>query len=179
MMGMPMQMAQQVAQMPMQATGALAQAPQGIMQGIQSAVQQVGQMTEGIGKDDGDTDADPQPTPDRRDGQNNQAEQQGAAPGDPQAQRAPEPCWPPIRVRGTRSTPRAGRARHEEPRAAAQGRRRRPDQSLTVREEPAAALHRGAGAERIGHQHAQVLPVHPVGDRGTLTGPVGRGVRAV
>jgi hypothetical protein len=77
MMGMPMQMAQQAAQMPMQAMGALGQAPQGIMQGAQSAMQQIGQMTEGAGKDDKGTDADQHP------------EQQGAAPGDQRAERAP------------------------------------------------------------------------------------------
>jgi hypothetical protein len=77
MMGMPMQMAQQAAQMPMQAMGALGQAPQGIIQGVQSAVQQIGQMTEGAGKDDKDTDADQHP------------EQQGTAAGDQRAERAP------------------------------------------------------------------------------------------
>jgi hypothetical protein len=77
MMGMPMQMAQQAALMPMQAMGALGQAPQGIVQGAQSVMQQIGQMTEGAGKDDKGTDAD------------QQADQQGAAPGDQRTERAP------------------------------------------------------------------------------------------
>jgi hypothetical protein len=73
-MGMPTQMAQQAAPMPMQAMGALGQAPQGIVQG---AMQQIGQMTEGAGKDDEGADA----------GQ--QAGNQDAAPGDERAERAP------------------------------------------------------------------------------------------
>jgi hypothetical protein len=50
MMGMPMQMAQQAAQIPMQLAGMAASIPQGIMQGVQSAMQQVGQMTSGAGE---------------------------------------------------------------------------------------------------------------------------------
>ena len=49
MMGMPMQLAQQAAQIPMQLAGMAASIPQGIMQGVQSAMQQVGQMTGGAG----------------------------------------------------------------------------------------------------------------------------------
>ena len=45
MMSMPMQMASQAAQMPMQAMSALGQVPQGIMQGVQ----QIGQMAGGLG----------------------------------------------------------------------------------------------------------------------------------
>ncbi len=52
MMGMPMQMAQQAAQIPMQMMGMAAAIPQGIMQGVQSAMQQVGQMSEMAGKDE-------------------------------------------------------------------------------------------------------------------------------
>jgi hypothetical protein len=47
MMGMPMQMASQAAQIPMQLAGMAASIPQGIMQGVQSAMQQVGQMAGG------------------------------------------------------------------------------------------------------------------------------------
>jgi hypothetical protein len=50
MMGMPMQMAQQAAQIPMQLAGMAASIPQGIMQGVQSAMQQVGQMASGAGE---------------------------------------------------------------------------------------------------------------------------------
>ena len=51
MMGMPMQMASQAAQIPMQLAGMAASIPQGIMQGVQSAMQQVGQMTGGAGEE--------------------------------------------------------------------------------------------------------------------------------
>jgi hypothetical protein len=47
LMGMPMQMASQAAQIPMQLAGMAAAIPQGIMQGVQSALQQVGQMAGG------------------------------------------------------------------------------------------------------------------------------------
>jgi len=50
MMGMPMQMAQQAAQIPMQLAGMAASIPQGIMQGVQGAMQQVGQMAGGAGE---------------------------------------------------------------------------------------------------------------------------------
>ena len=50
MMGMPMQMASQAAQIPMQLAGMAASIPQGIMQGVQSAMQQVGQMAGGAGE---------------------------------------------------------------------------------------------------------------------------------
>ena len=50
MMGMPMQMAQQAAQIPMQLAGMAASIPQGIMQGVQSAMQQVGQIAGGTGE---------------------------------------------------------------------------------------------------------------------------------
>lgn len=50
MAGMPMQMAQQAAQIPMQLASMAASIPQGIMQGVQSAMQQVGQMTGGTGE---------------------------------------------------------------------------------------------------------------------------------
>ena len=51
MMGMPMQMASQAAQIPMQLAGMAASIPQGIMQGVQSAMQQVGQMAGGAGEE--------------------------------------------------------------------------------------------------------------------------------
>ena len=51
MMGMPMQMAQQAAQIPMQLAGMAASIPQGIMQGVQSAMQQVGRMAGGAGEE--------------------------------------------------------------------------------------------------------------------------------
>ena len=50
MMGMPMQMASQAAQIPMQLAGMAASIPQGIMQGVQSAMQQVGQIAGGAGE---------------------------------------------------------------------------------------------------------------------------------
>ena len=50
LMGMPMQMASQAAQIPMQLAGMAASIPQGIMQGVQSAMQQVGQMAGGAGE---------------------------------------------------------------------------------------------------------------------------------
>ena len=50
MMGMPMQMASQAAQIPMQLAAMAASIPQGIMQGVQSAMQQVGQMAGGAGE---------------------------------------------------------------------------------------------------------------------------------
>src|SRR5258707_15294110 len=49
MMGMPMQMAQQAAQIPMQLAGMAAAIPQGIMQGVESAMQQGGQLAGGTG----------------------------------------------------------------------------------------------------------------------------------
>jgi len=50
LIGMPMQMAQQAAQIPMQLAGMAASIPQGIMQGVQSAMQQVGQMAGDAGE---------------------------------------------------------------------------------------------------------------------------------
>lgn len=52
MMGMPMQMAAQAAQIPMQLAGMAAAIPQGIMQGVQSAMQQVGQLSGKTGAGD-------------------------------------------------------------------------------------------------------------------------------
>jgi hypothetical protein len=93
LMGMPMQMAQQAAQLPMQALGMAASLPQAVMQGVQSAMQQVGQLG-GSGEDSskGETGADeaqraenanekPHPEPDK---------EQGAAPGKSGVERAPE-----------------------------------------------------------------------------------------
>ena len=50
LMGMPMQMAQQAAQLPMQVLGMAASLPQGVMQGLQSAMQQVSQQGGGMDK---------------------------------------------------------------------------------------------------------------------------------
>ncbi|WP_422747274.1 hypothetical protein ACN27E_05645 [Mycobacterium sp. WMMD1722] len=50
MAGMPMQMAQQAAQIPMQLASMAAQIPQGIMQGIQSGMQQMSQLSGQIGE---------------------------------------------------------------------------------------------------------------------------------
>jgi hypothetical protein len=93
LMGMPMQMAQQAAQLPMQALGMAASLPQAVMQGVQSAMQQVSQLG-GSGEDTskGETGVDeaqraenanekPQPEPEK---------EQGAAPGQSGVERAPE-----------------------------------------------------------------------------------------
>ena len=68
MMGMPMQMAQQAAQIPLQMMGMAAAVPQGIMQGVQSAMQ-IGQMSDMAGKDeqnpDGEEDKQEDPPPGR------------------------------------------------------------------------------------------------------------------
>jgi hypothetical protein len=93
LMGMPMQMAQQAAQLPMQALGMAASLPQAVMQGVQSAMQQVSQLG-GSGEDTskGETGVDeaqraenanekPQPEPEK---------EQGAAPGKSGVERAPE-----------------------------------------------------------------------------------------
>ena len=50
MMGMPMQMASQAAQIPMQMMGMAASIPQGIMQGLQSGMQQATQMAGSMGE---------------------------------------------------------------------------------------------------------------------------------
>ena len=82
MMSTPMQMASQMSQMPMQAMGAVTSAPQGVMQGAQQVGQQVQQMVgqfgeAGSGADGSVSAAEP-------------ALQEGAAAGDPNAERAPE-----------------------------------------------------------------------------------------
>lgn len=51
-MQMPMQLAQQAAQIPMQLAGMAGAIPAAMMQGLQSAVQQVGQVSEMAGTDD-------------------------------------------------------------------------------------------------------------------------------
>jgi hypothetical protein len=92
MMGMPMQMAQQAARMPMQAMSAVASAPQSMMQGVQ----QIGQMTGGLGKVDGATEAqssEPSTAPEDRHAEDQTGEaprQHGAAPGEDAGERAPE-----------------------------------------------------------------------------------------
>ena len=101
MMGMPMQMAGQAAQIPMQMMGMAAAIPQGIMQGVQSAMQQVGQMSGQLGNQGGDglksqlekpaEPAEQALSPEKEDKANPDAPQQGAAPGQPGTERAPEP----------------------------------------------------------------------------------------
>jgi len=87
-LGMPMQMAGQMAQMPMQVMGAVAAVPQGIMQGAQQAGQQVQQMVGQFGDQgakDGQkgTPSGELPTAANR--------EEGAAAAEPHAERAPEP----------------------------------------------------------------------------------------
>ncbi len=60
---MPMQMAQQAAEIPMQLAGMAASIPQGIMQGVQSAMQQVCEMAGGTGEDT-DPELDGEGSPD-------------------------------------------------------------------------------------------------------------------
>lgn len=79
MMSTPMQMASQMSQMPMQAMGAVTSAPQGAMQGAQQVQQMVGQFGDVTGSDSADSGSHAE-----------SAVQDGAAPGDPNAERAPE-----------------------------------------------------------------------------------------
>jgi hypothetical protein len=93
LMGMPMQIAQQAAQLPMQALGMAASLPQGVMQGVQSAMQQVSQLG-GSGEDPskGEAGADEtQRAEHAKEKPQAEAEkEQGAAPGHSGAERAPE-----------------------------------------------------------------------------------------
>jgi hypothetical protein len=99
MAGMPMQMAQQAAQIPMQLAGMAASIPQGIMQGVQSAMQQVGQMTSGAGeKTDPELEQESDESPDeaKHAESANETPQKAAAPsegagGPTNAERAPAP----------------------------------------------------------------------------------------
>lgn len=86
-LGTPMQMAGQMAQMPMQVMGALGSVPQGIMQGAQQAGQQVQQMVGQFGDSGGKDGAKASPP-----GELPAAgeRQEGAAAAEPDAERAPE-----------------------------------------------------------------------------------------
>ena len=86
-MGMPMQMAGQMAQMPMQVMGALGSVPQGIMQGAQQAGQQVQQMVGQFGDNGGKDGAKASPSGELPTAAERQ---EGAAAAEPDAERAPE-----------------------------------------------------------------------------------------
>ncbi len=93
MMSMPMQVAGQAAQMPMQAMGAVASVPQGIMQGVQ----QISQMAGGPGGSEGGSEKlleDAAKDAHGRHGEDGapKEDEQGAAPGAGQADRALEPA---------------------------------------------------------------------------------------
>jgi hypothetical protein len=100
LIGMPMQMASQAAQLPSKALGALASAPQSVMQGVQQLGQMAGGAS-GAGKSEPGLEL-PQDGRDQKDGQDHKDEkdrgekdpqqdsdQQGAAAGDPSGERAP------------------------------------------------------------------------------------------
>jgi len=88
MMGMPLQMAGQAAQIPMQAMGMAGSIPQGAMQGVQSAVQQVGQLSGQLDKSSEEKPAVNEKPADRP----SEAERdEGGAPGQSGAERAPAP----------------------------------------------------------------------------------------
>ncbi|WP_245233949.1 hypothetical protein [Mycobacterium sp. PS03-16] len=97
MLGMPLQMAQQAAQIPMQLAGMAASIPQQMMQGLQGGMQQIGQMTgqrsEMGGKDDKDRreELEDRERPDER-SERPEPERapEGAAAGDGGGERAPE-----------------------------------------------------------------------------------------
>jgi hypothetical protein len=80
MMGTPMQMASQAAQMPMQAMGAVSSAPQGVMQGVQ----QISQLAGGKG------DAEAGPSPEEHRPDERSAEEQQAAGSGEHRERVPE-----------------------------------------------------------------------------------------
>jgi ESX secretion-associated protein EspJ len=93
MMGVPMQMAGHAAQLPMQAMGAVASVPQGIIQGVQ----QIGQMAGGLGGSEARSDKQHEhgtKNPDDRHGEDRapKNDKQGAASGASQADQAPEPA---------------------------------------------------------------------------------------
>jgi hypothetical protein len=86
LMGMPMQIAGQVAQVPTQALGALASVPQGVMQGVQ----QFSGMGGGTGKSPDRTDLSDRPRhQEERDEEKRRDRREGAAAGDPNGDRAP------------------------------------------------------------------------------------------
>ena len=90
MMNMPMQMASQMAQMPTQVMGAVAAVPQGIMQGAQQVGQQVQQMAGQFGQG-GNAEGSPTQTPGAEPPEPELGLQEdGAASGQPDAERAPD-----------------------------------------------------------------------------------------
>jgi hypothetical protein len=95
MMGMPMQMAQQAAQIPMQLAGMAAAIPQGIMQGVQSAMQQVGQLASSAGENESELGQEGEPAADDAKPEETKAQpptsSEGAA-GPSSAERAPAPA---------------------------------------------------------------------------------------
>lgn len=127
LMGMPMQMAQQAAQVPMQMMGMAASVPQGIMQGVQSAVQQVGQLsgisgtggdgaekagTEGIAAESQRAPDEEGSTEEKADSDGESRPEDGAAAGDGGGERAPllerldpAPAVPPAQTHPTESSP--------------------------------------------------------------------------
>ena len=97
LMGMPMQMAQQAAQLPMQVMGMAASFPQGVMQGVQSAMQQVSQLGDQMDKSGEDPLKVEQSTDEaqRAEYANEKPEtegekEQGAEPGQSGTERVPE-----------------------------------------------------------------------------------------
>lgn len=90
MMSMPMQMASQMGQMPMQMMGAVAAVPQGVIQGAQQVGQQVqqvaGQFGQGGGAEGGATQTPGAEIPELE----TAGQEDGAAPGQPEAERAPD-----------------------------------------------------------------------------------------
>ena len=126
MMGMPMQMAQQAAQIPMQMMGMAAAVPQGIMQGVQSAMQQVGQMSEMAGKDEQDAEGkegeQPDPAAEKKPEEAAPRAERPpvtdpspaqAAPGNTGGERVPEPDRPQAQP-GTPAAPRPAPTRPAE-----------------------------------------------------------------
>ncbi|QZT62970.1 hypothetical protein [Mycolicibacterium austroafricanum] len=85
--GMPMQMAGQMGQMPMQVMGAVAAVPQGIMQGAQQAGQQVQQMVGQFGDQGAKDGQKGTPSGELPTAAN---PEEGAAAAEPHAERAPE-----------------------------------------------------------------------------------------
>ncbi|MGE2692834.1 PE domain-containing protein [Mycolicibacterium pulveris] len=94
MMQMPMQMAQQAAQIPMQLAGMAGAIPAAMMQGLQSAMQQVGQVSEMAGTEDelkpeGVEDKPAEAAPEKRPEQE-EPQVEGARPGTGGGERVPE-----------------------------------------------------------------------------------------
>lgn len=90
MMGMPMQMAQQAGQIPQQIGGMAASLPQSAMQGAQQVGDQVKQMVEQFsGKDAEEKSETTEPGGKHRAEEPSPGEPAGAAPGQPEGERAP------------------------------------------------------------------------------------------